>query len=137
MGRALLVSRLVIGDIRHRPVQSALLMMMITTTTATLALGLALHRISESPFARARAATKGPDVVVDVQRAPGAGPGSPQQFASVRHVPGVVAVAGPYPVAFVRLTAPGISVPVQVELPFRTSRSSFLPPPFGGLSSLE
>ena len=115
MGRALLVSRLVIGDIRHRPVQSALLLVMITTTTATLALGLALHRSSESPFARARAATKGPDVVVDVQRAPGAGPGSPQQFASVRHAPGVVAVAGPYPVAFVRLTAPGISVPVQAE----------------------
>jgi sugar lactone lactonase YvrE len=30
-----------------------------------------------------------------------------------------------------------ITTPDGVDLPFRTSRSSFLPPPFGGLSGLE
>ena len=60
MGRLLLVSRLVIGDIKRRRVQSALLLMMILTTTTTLTIGLALHKVTDSPFARTRAATRGP-----------------------------------------------------------------------------
>ena len=63
MGRMLLISRLVIGDIRRRWVQSLLLVVMVLTTTTTLALALSLHHASQSPFARTRAATKGPDFV--------------------------------------------------------------------------
>ncbi len=59
VGRVLLVWRLVIGDVSRRRVQSLLLVVMIVTTTATLALGLALHHVSQSPFARTRAATEG------------------------------------------------------------------------------
>ena len=111
----MLVWRLVIGDMRRRRVQSLLLVVMIVTTTATLALGLALHQVSQSPFARTRAATKGPDLVAQNGPAPGSSRPSPSQFAPLIHAPAVAATAGPFPVAFTRLTAPGINVPVDAE----------------------
>ena len=115
VGRVLLVWRLVIGDVRRRRVQSLLLVVMIVTTTATLALGLALHHVSQSPFARTRAATEGPDVVAQNGPAPGSSRPSPNQFAPLIHAPAVAATAGPFPVAFTRLTAPGINVPIDAE----------------------
>ena len=71
MGRLLLVARLVIGDIKRRRVQSALLLLMIVTTTTTLTIGLALHKVTDSPFARTRAATRGPDIVAEIVPPPG------------------------------------------------------------------
>lgn len=115
MGRLLLISRLVIGDIRRRPVQSLLLMVMLVTTTTTLTLGLALRHDSQSPFARTRAATKGPDYVAENGPAPGSGRPSPSQFAPLIHDHWVAATAGPFPVAYTRLTAPRINVPVDAE----------------------
>jgi putative ABC transport system permease protein len=106
---------LVIGDIKRRRVQSMLLVVMIATTTATLTLGLALHHVTESPFARTRAATRGPDAVIEIGGGASGGSSSPRQFAALIHAPGVIGIAGPYPVAFVRLQAPSIDVPVQVE----------------------
>lgn len=113
MGRLLLVARLVLGDIKRRPVQSALLVVMIVTTSTALTLGLALHGESHSPFARTRAATRGPDVVAETGFAPGSARPSPKQFAPLLHAPGVAATGGPYPVAFARLAAVRIDVPVQ------------------------
>ncbi|MGO9821553.1 MAG: FtsX-like permease family protein [Solirubrobacteraceae bacterium] len=113
MGRLLLISRLVAGDIRRRPVQSALLVVMVLTTTTALTLGLALHGESTSPFARTRAATRGPDVVAETGFAPGSNRPSTRQFASLLHAPGIAATGGPYPVAFGRLIASRIDVPVQ------------------------
>jgi putative ABC transport system permease protein len=115
MGRPLLVWRLVIGDIRRRRVQSALLLVMIATTTTTLTLGLALHRVTQSPFARTRAATKGPDAVVEIGPGQGAGVPAPDQFAALIHAPRVIGTAGPFPVAFVSLSARGIDIPIQAE----------------------
>jgi putative ABC transport system permease protein len=115
MGRLLLISRLAIGDIKRRRVQSALLVVMILTTTTALTLGLALHRVSKDPFARTRAATGGPDVIAQAGFAPGSSRPSPKQFAALLHAPGVAGTAGPYPIAFVRLTAPRINVPVEAE----------------------
>jgi ABC-type antimicrobial peptide transport system permease subunit len=115
MGRLLLISRFVIGDIKRRRVQSALLLLMIVTTTATLTLGLALHHVSENPFARTRAATYGPDAVIEVGGGEGGAALSPAPFTSLIHAPGVTGVAGPYPVAFMRLQAAGHDLPVQVE----------------------
>ncbi len=115
MGRLLLIHRLVIGDIKRRPVQSALLLVMIVTTTTTLTLALALDHANSSQFARTRAATKGPDVVAEVGFAPGSGRPSPDQFAPLLHAPGVAGTAGPYPVADARLTASGIDIPVEAE----------------------
>ncbi len=115
MGRLLLVVRLVLGDIKRRRVQSALLVVMILTATTTLALGLALDHAGQSQFARTRTATKGPDIVAEVGSAPGSGRPSAKQLAPLLHAPGVAATAGPYPVALVRLTAPHVDVPVQAE----------------------
>ncbi len=39
---------------------------MIVTTTTTLTIGLALHKVTDSPFARTRAATRGPDIVAEI-----------------------------------------------------------------------
>jgi putative ABC transport system permease protein len=99
-------------------VQSALLLMMIATTATTLALGLTIRHVSENPFARTRAVTRGPDVVAEYQ----ANPGQPTSLASavrefrpLLHAPGVVSTAGPFPLALTQLHAPGIDVPVQAE----------------------
>jgi putative ABC transport system permease protein len=123
VGRLLLVARLVIRDIKRRRVQSALLLLMVVTTTTTLTLGLALHKVTDSPFARTRAATRGPDIVAQIA-APASGPGSTagggrvlitRQFAALSRAPGVVGVSGPYPVALARLTAPGIDTEAQAQ----------------------
>jgi putative ABC transport system permease protein len=59
VGRLLLVARLVLGNIKRRRLQSGLLLAMIVATTPTLTLALALHGLSNDPFARTRAATNG------------------------------------------------------------------------------
>jgi ABC-type antimicrobial peptide transport system permease subunit len=115
MGRLLLVWRLVIGDIKRRRVQSALLLLMILTTTTTLTIGLALHKVTDSPFARARSATRGPDVVAELAPSPGVTSHAAREFASLIHAPGVVGTSGPYPLANARLTARGVDVPVLAE----------------------
>jgi putative ABC transport system permease protein len=120
VGRPLLIWRLVIADIKRRRVQSALLLLMIVTTTTTLTLGLALHKVTDSPFARTRAATRGPDVVAQIAPPPtGSGsarsPSATRQFASLTHAPGVVGTSGPYPVAVARLTGPGIDTEAQAQ----------------------
>lgn len=115
MGRALLVCRLVGGDVRRRWVQSLLLIVMVLTTTTTLTLALALRHSTERPFQRTQAATNGPDYVAENGPAPGSGRPSTRQFAPLLYAHGVAATAGPFPVAFTRLTAPGINVPIDAE----------------------
>jgi ABC-type antimicrobial peptide transport system permease subunit len=120
MGRPLLIWRLVIGDIKRRRVQSALLLLMIVTTTTTLTLGLALHKVTDSPFARTRAATRGPDIIAQIAPLPAASggaasPGAAQQFAALTRARGVVGTSGPYPVALARLTARGIDTEAQAQ----------------------
>jgi putative ABC transport system permease protein len=120
VGRLLLVWRLVIGDIKRRRVQSALLLLMIVTTTTTLTLGLALHKVTDSPFARTRAATRGPDIVAQIAPPAGGAGGAPgpaisRQFAALTRARGVVGTSGPYPVALTRLTAPGIDTEAQAQ----------------------
>jgi ABC-type lipoprotein release transport system permease subunit len=116
MGRTLLVWRLVVGDIKRRWGQSLLLIVMVVTTTTTLTLALTLHHANQSPFARTEAATKGPDFVAENGPGPGAtGHPSIHQFTPLLHAKGVSATAGPFPVAFTRLTARGINVPIDAE----------------------
>jgi putative ABC transport system permease protein len=127
MGRLLLIYRLVVGDIRRRPAESALLLVVVATTATTLSLGLALRQVAQSPFARTKAVTRGPDVVIHGQP----NPGSPvqlshaaemqglrtqsQAFTRLGHAAGVAAIGGPFPLAFVRVTAPGVDVAVTAE----------------------
>jgi ABC-type lipoprotein release transport system permease subunit len=116
MGRLVLIWRLVRGDIVRRRVQSLLLIAMIAATTATLTLALALNGVTDSPFARTRTATKGPDVA-GLLYPPGfhGDLGTLKQFGALRHAPGVTASSGPYPVATLWLTAHGHRVRVHAE----------------------
>jgi putative ABC transport system permease protein len=106
MGRLLLVCRLAVRDLRHRPVQAILLLLAITVATATLTMGLALNGVTSSPYLRTKAATDGPDIVAFV---------SPAQAARLAAAPGVTAHSGPYPLAAATLVAHGHTVPVQAE----------------------
>ena len=115
MGRLLLTWRLAIRDIKRRRVQSALLLLMIVTTTTTLTIGLALHKVTDSPFARTRAATRGPDIVAEIIPPPGGAHDATRGFAPLVHATGVAAAGGPYPLAFASLTARGIDVRAEAE----------------------
>jgi putative ABC transport system permease protein len=115
VGRLVLITRLVIADVKRRPVQAALLIVMIVTTTTTLALGLALRKVTDNPFARTRAATRGPDLVAEITPPGGSVARAAAQFAPLAHARGVTGTSGPYPVAFVRLRARAVSVDAQAE----------------------
>jgi ABC-type lipoprotein release transport system permease subunit len=134
MGKVLLVCRLAVKDIRHRPVQAMLLLLAIATGAATLALGLALQGTTNDPYARTRVATNGPDVVATVfpngSSAPGpaasarpggsggqSGPGSADVAGLVplEHASGVVAHSGPFPVTWTLLRAGHTTGGAEVE----------------------
>jgi putative ABC transport system permease protein len=116
MGKLLLVYRLGLKDLLHRPAQALLLLLAIASGAATLTLGIALHGTTDNPYARTRAATNGPDVVATVITG-GANPAGPDTVAApggadggdhanaVGLVPlssasGVAAHSGPFPVTW-------------------------------------
>jgi ABC-type lipoprotein release transport system permease subunit len=122
MGQLLLVCRLAVKDVRHRPAQAFLLLLAITAGTATLTLGLALRGTTDNPYERTRTATNGPDVVATVfpdgSNAPGpaatAKPGDASgatggdqadaaELLPLEHATGVVAHSGPFPVTWTLL----------------------------------
>ncbi len=114
-GKLVLIWRLVRGDIKRRPIQSALLLAMIAATTTTLTLGLALRGVTNSPFGRTREATRGPDVMALFEPGFHGSAGTLAQFVALRRAPGVVASSGSYPVAEVELRARGYEVRVKAE----------------------
>lgn len=134
MGKAVLVWRLAVKDIRYRPVQAILLLLAIMAGVATLTLGLALQGTTDNPYARTRTATNGPDVVAtaltDGSNAPGpattAKPGDANGTAAGDHVeaagllrlanaPGVVAHSGPFPVTWKLLRTGQTTGSAEVE----------------------
>lgn len=139
MGRLLLVSRLVVRDLRRRPVQALVLVLAITAATATLTLGLVLHGVTSQPYQQTRAATKGPDVVAYLPAVPPASPRPgrplqpPGQAQALIAAPGVTSHSGPYPLitAVIRAgnhTAGAVAegrgqAPVSVDQPKLTSGS--------------
>jgi len=111
MGRLLLISRLALRDLRHRPVEAVLVVLAITAATATLALGLVLRGVAAGPsYEQTRAATAGPDAVAT--NVPAAGLGGVLDQARKA---GAVAVGGPYPVAGVVMRANGYTAGVTAE----------------------
>ena len=86
MGKAFLVLRLAVKDLRYRPIQAILLLLAIAAGAATLALGLALRGTADNPYARTRAATDGPDVVATVLPDGSAAPGPPTAEIGRAHV---------------------------------------------------
>ena len=133
MGRVFLVARLASADIRRHPVEATLLLIAITAATATLALGLALHGVTNDPYQRTRDATAGPDVVAGLFILPSLGKGAGPRhetlssatnqsskkriagFYAIAHAPGVVAHSGPYPIAWATLGWGAHTAGVAVE----------------------
>jgi putative ABC transport system permease protein len=135
MGRLLLVGRLALKDLRHRPAQAFLLLLAMAAGAATLTLGLSLRGTTDNPYARTRAATNGPDVVATVNttggsNAPGpatttkpggtsGAPGSDQAgtaaLTPLENAPGVVAYSGPFPVTWTALRKGQTSGSAEVE----------------------
>jgi ABC-type lipoprotein release transport system permease subunit len=123
MGRVLLICRLGVGDVRHRPASAVLLVLAIMTAATTLTLGLALAGTSNQPYQQTRALTAGPDVVAEVQTNLGPGgvpiPGGPPAdvaaLTPLTHASGVVAHSGPYPLTSATLQVNGRAAGAQVE----------------------
>lgn len=107
-GRALLVARLALRDLRHRPVEAALLLLAVLAATTTLTLGLVLRDAAGAPYESTRTATRGPDVVVSSHAA------NLPAIEELAAAPGVVARSGPYPVVAAQLRGAGRTSDVQV-----------------------
>ena len=111
MGRLLLVCRLALRDLRHRPVEALLVLVAITAATTTLTLGLVLRGAStDQSYEQTRAATAGPDVVatnVSTRELPGI-------LAQARKA-GAEAIGGPYPVTSVVMRSGGYLAGVTAE----------------------
>jgi putative ABC transport system permease protein len=103
MGRLLLVFRLAVKDIRHRPVLAALLLVAIAAGATTLTLGLTLRGTANNPYTRARAATSGPDVVATDFSGDPQAPAQVGDLVPFEQAPGVVAHSGPFPVSWTSL----------------------------------
>ncbi|MEH1165486.1 FtsX-like permease family protein [Micromonospora sp. CPCC 205539] len=111
-GRLLLVWRLLVRDLRRHRTETLLLLIAITAATATLTLGLTLHELVARPYEQTRAATVGPDLVVQAGQP---GPHSLDALAPLTTLPGVTNHSGPYPLAFLALTAGDTTARVVVE----------------------
>jgi putative ABC transport system permease protein len=106
-GRALLLRRLVLRDIRLHLAQAILLVVAIAAATATLTMALALNGVTRHPYAATRAATKGPDVIAYLTSAAEAG--------KLVGASWVTSHSGPYPVASASLDFDGKSASVLAE----------------------
>jgi putative ABC transport system permease protein len=111
-GRLLLVWRLLVRDLRRRPAETVLLLVAITAATGTLTIGLALGEVVTEPYRQTRAATAGPDVVVTPTAT---GQEARAALAPLTTLPNVTGHSGPFPVAFLDLTAQGKIVHAVVE----------------------
>ncbi len=126
-GRLRVIWRLARGDLRRRKGQSLLLALVIVITTGTLTLALGLRHVGQDSFASTRATTRGPDVVVAIGPGTGRRPVSATRFAGLLRAAAVRDALGPLPLAFVRLTARAVNVPVQAE--GRTARATAIDRP--------
>jgi FtsX-like permease family len=116
MGRLLLVTRLVVRDLRHRPSEAVLLLLAITAAATTLTLGLVLHGVTNSPYQRTRAATAGPDLVAsDIITGRSGQATARADLLPLRRAPGVIASSGPYPETFAALRGGGYDTAAMIE----------------------
>ncbi|GAA4697618.1 ABC transporter permease [Phytohabitans rumicis] len=111
-GRLLLVCRLLVRDLRRRHTETVLLLAAITAATATLTLGLTLNEIAGRPYQQTRAATAGPDVIVTPMAT---GQAALDELASLTTAAGVTDHSGPFPIAYLTMTAGGRSAHAVVE----------------------
>jgi putative ABC transport system permease protein len=120
MGRILLICRVVLRDLRRKPVEAALMLLAITAATATLALGFGLSGAISQPFQQTRTATAGPDITVQTYT-PGSGPERPPSatqladMAALAKKPGVTGSSGPFPASMPMLRVNGYNVQAVVQ----------------------
>ncbi|MFI5485032.1 MULTISPECIES: FtsX-like permease family protein [Micromonospora] len=111
-GRLLLVCRLLVRDLRRRRTETVLLLAAITAATVTLTVGLALNDIADRPYQQTRTATAGPDVAVTPLET---GQAAVDELASLTTAAGVTDHSGPFPIAYLTMTAGGTSAHTVVE----------------------
>ncbi|KAB1916269.1 FtsX-like permease family protein [Micromonospora sp. AMSO31t] len=111
-GRILLVCRLLMRDLRRRRTETILLLVAITAATATLTLGLTLNEVADRPYQQTRSATAGPDVIVTPRAT---GQAALDELASLTTGAGVTDHSGPFPIAYLTMTADGTSAHAVVE----------------------
>jgi putative ABC transport system permease protein len=131
MGRLLLIRRLGLSNLRHRPAQALLLLLAIAAGATTLTLGIALHGTTDNPYERTRTATHGPDVVA-LAMTGGANPAAPTTVATpgdtdnstqadptgllpLASATGVTAHSGPFPVTWTVLRNRHVTGSAEVE----------------------
>ena len=107
MGKALLVYRLTVRDLRHHAAQAVLLVIAIAAATATLTMALSMNGVTSQPYSATRAATDGPDVVAYLT--------STAQAKTLVHASGVTESSGPYPVASATIRFDGRTAGVFAE----------------------
>ena len=116
VGKLLVIWRLATKDLLRARTQTVLTLTVIAAATATLTLGLALSGATSDPYEHTRAATAGPDVMVQ-SNVPATGKdaptAAPADLIALEHAPGVVGYSGPYPVATPSLVANGHTVSSQ------------------------
>jgi ABC-type lipoprotein release transport system permease subunit len=119
VGRVLLVCRLAARNVRRRPVEAALLVLAIMAATTTLTVGRVLDGVTDSPYARTREATAGPDVVASVAPSPVSAtrivPTDPAGLEALADAPGVADHSGPFPAAPATLEADGVTADAWAE----------------------
>ncbi|MET7751133.1 FtsX-like permease family protein [Micromonospora sp. NPDC005367] len=111
-GRLLLVCRLLVRDLRRRRTESVLLLVAISAAAGTLALGLTLNEIADRPYQRTRIATAGPDVIATPRAT---GQAALDELAPMATAAGVTDHSGPFPIAYLTMTAGGKSAHAVVE----------------------
>ncbi|MEV0728290.1 FtsX-like permease family protein [Polymorphospora sp. NPDC050346] len=111
-GHLLLVCRLLMRDLRRRRTETVLLLVAITAATATLTLGLTLNEIADRPYQQTRTATAGPDVIVTPLAT---GQAALDELAPLTAAAGVTDHSGPFPIAYLTMTARGKSAHAVVE----------------------
>jgi putative ABC transport system permease protein len=112
MGCILMTGRLVMRDLRRRPLEAVLVLLAITAATATMTLGFALNGVTARPYAHTRAATDGPDITAVSQNP---GPGGRAAVESLADTPEEIGHGGPYPLALPVLKANGKTVTAVAE----------------------
>lgn len=123
-GRALLLGRLAVSDLRHHVAEAILLVVAIAAAITVLTLAFALNGVNANPFGQTMAATNGPDVVAQASNNPSTGTTSAADLAALVALDGatgVTAHSGPYPIVGAEgpvgptLQADGLSTTVVVE----------------------
>ncbi|MBF9132252.1 FtsX-like permease family protein [Plantactinospora sp. S1510] len=111
-GRLLFICQLLVRDLRRRRTETVLLLVAITAATATLTLGLTLNEIADRPYQQTRTATAGPDVIVTPRTT---GQAALDELAARTTAAGVTDHSGPFPIAYLTMTAHGRSAHAVVE----------------------